>query len=120
MDPRTRDDRSKPGDAKTPGVSDRRSSVATFVLLFLAMALVLDGVAGERGWLANRQGERQLEQAERERDVIRQNNARLRDEARRLREQDPDTVEAIARRELGFIRPGEKVVTVRAVPKSTK
>ena len=37
----------------------------------------------------------------------RADNARLRDEARRLRE-DPSAIEEIARRELGLIKPGEK------------
>jgi cell division protein FtsB len=39
-------------------------------------------------------------------------NARLREEARRLRE-DPDAIEEIARRELGLIRRGEKVFIIK-------
>ena len=42
-------------------------------------------------------------------------NARLRDEARRLTD-DPAAIEEIARRELGLIRPGEKVFIVKDVP----
>ncbi len=42
-------------------------------------------------------------------------NARLREEARRLRE-DPKAIEEIARRELGLIRPGEKVFIIKDVP----
>ena len=42
-------------------------------------------------------------------------NARLRDEARRLRE-DPAAIEEIARRDLGLIRPGEKVFIVKDLP----
>lgn len=42
-------------------------------------------------------------------------NARLREEARRLRE-DPATIEVLARRDLGLIRPGEKLfIVVEAV-----
>ena len=41
-------------------------------------------------------------------------NGRLREEARRLRE-DPAMIEEIARRELGLIRPGEKVFIVKDV-----
>ena len=41
-------------------------------------------------------------------------NGRLRDEARRLRE-DPAAIEEIARRELGLIKPGEKVFIVKDV-----
>ncbi|HKB13406.1 MAG TPA: septum formation initiator family protein, partial [Vicinamibacterales bacterium] len=39
-------------------------------------------------------------------------NARLRDLARRLRE-DPKTIEELARREFGLIKPGEKVFIVK-------
>jgi cell division protein FtsB len=44
-------------------------------------------------------------------------NARLRDQARRLRE-DPSAIEEIARRELGLIKPGERVFIVKDVPPS--
>jgi cell division protein FtsB len=39
-------------------------------------------------------------------------NARLRDEALRLRN-DPAAIEDLARRELGLIRPGEKVFIIK-------
>jgi cell division protein FtsB len=42
-------------------------------------------------------------------------NARLRDQARRLRE-DPTAIEEIARRELGLIKPGERVFIVKDIP----
>jgi cell division protein FtsB len=41
-------------------------------------------------------------------------NARLREEIRRLRE-DPAAIEEIARRELGLIKPGEKMFIIRDV-----
>ena len=41
-------------------------------------------------------------------------NARLREEARRLRE-DPGAIEEIARRELGLIRPGEKLFILKDI-----
>ncbi len=47
---------------------------------------------------------RQIEQ-------LRDENGRLRDQARRLRE-DPGTIEAVARRELGLVKPGERPVLV--------
>jgi cell division protein FtsB len=42
-------------------------------------------------------------------------NARLRDQARRLRD-DPTAIEEIARRELGLIKPGERVFIIKDVP----
>lgn len=44
----------------------------------------------------------------------RSENDRLRDQARRLRE-DPGAIEEIARRELGLIKPGEKVFIVKDI-----
>ena len=44
-------------------------------------------------------------------------NARLRETARRLRE-DPSAIEEIARRELGLIKPGERVFIVKDVPRA--
>ena len=41
-------------------------------------------------------------------------NARLREDARRLRE-DPIAIEEIARRELGLIKPGEKLFIIRDI-----
>ena len=48
---------------------------------------------------------------------LRTENARLRDEARRLRS-DPATIEALARQELGLIKPGEMLFIVKnaAIP----
>lgn len=45
----------------------------------------------------------------------RADNARLRDEVRRLSE-DPSAIEEIARRELGLIRPGERVFIIKDLP----
>ena len=41
-------------------------------------------------------------------------NARLREQARQLRD-DPGTIEEVARRELGLIRPGEKLFIIKDV-----
>ena len=46
-------------------------------------------------------------------------NARLREEVRRLTE-DPAAIEEIARRELGLIRPGERVFIIKDVSPATK
>ena len=42
-------------------------------------------------------------------------NAKLRETARRLKD-DPSAIEEIARRELGLIKPGERVFIVKDVP----
>lgn len=115
-----RDDVTKTGQDGRPVVSRRRGSVVTVVLLVLAAAFVLDGIAGDHGYLANRRDRQRLEQASRELESARRRNAELWERARRLNEQDPAVIEELARRELGFIKPGEKVFIVRNKTKETK
>jgi cell division protein FtsB len=117
MDPRNRDGRSKVGADGRVVVSNRRSSAVTAVLLFLALGLVIDGITGERGLLANRRGQEQLQQAQQKLNAAKRRNDELRDLIKRLKEEDPATIEDIARRERGFIRPGEKLFIIRDVPK---
>ncbi|MEW5981448.1 MAG: septum formation initiator family protein [Acidobacteriota bacterium] len=45
----------------------------------------------------------------------REQNVRLQAEVRRLRE-DPSAIEDLARRDLGLIKPGEKLFIIRDVP----
>lgn len=96
-----------------------RRSLATWLLLLVALVLILDGIAGERGWFANRTASAQYRQAVRALDEARARNAVLREEARRLRE-DPAAVEDAARRQLGLIKPGEKLFIVRDAPRADK
>jgi cell division protein FtsB len=46
--------------------------------------------------------------------MVKQENAALREQRRRLVE-DPDTIEALARQELGLIRSGEILAVIRDV-----
>jgi cell division protein FtsB len=82
------------------------------LLLFVALVLVVDGIVGERGLIAMRRASRQYDELASSIALQRTENARLREQARLLAE-DPATIEAIARRELGLIRPGEKVFIVK-------
>lgn len=120
MASRTGNDKTAFGGDREPASAARHRSVLTYVLLFVALVLVLDGVAGERGWIANRRESRRLEQVEQQLAAKRFENAQMLDLIRRLRDQDPATIEELARRDLGFIRPGEKVFTIRDVPKPAK
>ena len=75
---------------------------------------MVDALVGEKGLLAMikaRQEYRLLEQSLAD---SRAANTRLREEARRLRE-DPDAIEALARRELGLMKPGEKLFIIKDV-----
>jgi cell division protein FtsB len=84
------------------------------LLLFVASVIVVDGLVGDRGLLA-------MLRARQENDAMtaaiarqRAENARLREVVRRLRE-DPGAIEEIARRELGLIKPGERLFIIKDV-----
>jgi cell division protein FtsB len=120
MPTRIRDEKTTGGRAGRPAVPARRVRLLTFVLLFIALALVIDAVAGERGWIANSRDRRQLEQFQQDLAAKRRENAEFRDLLERLKRQDPATIEEIARRELGLIRPGEKLFILKDAPKTAK
>ena len=80
----------------------------------VAAIIVVDSLVGERGLLAMLRARKQYEELAATIARQRAENARLRDEARRLTD-DPAAIEEIARRELGLIRPGEKVFIVKDV-----
>jgi cell division protein FtsB len=48
---------------------------------------------------------------------MRRENAQLREQARRLREEDPGAIEAAARKQLGMIKPGEMLFIVKDTDK---
>lgn len=83
-----------------------------FALICFTLIVVVDAVVGENGVLALVKKRRQFAAAERALAQSRDDNAALRETARRLRE-DPGTIEAVARRDLGLIKPGEKVFIIK-------
>jgi cell division protein FtsB len=89
--------------------------VARYVLGFVTIVLVIDAIAGEKGLLTLLKARRDFSAVEQSLHRARRENAELREEARRLRE-DPAAIEELARRELGLIKPGEKLFIVRDVP----
>ena len=82
------------------------------LVLFAAIVLIVDALVGDRGFLAMLRARRQYDQLSATLERQRGENARLRDEAGRLRN-DPAAIEELARRELGLIRPGEKVFIIK-------
>ena len=92
----------------------RSRTIAYWLLVFAASVIVLDGFFGERGLVAMLRARHEYDELAASIARQRAENVRLRDEARRLRD-DPAAIEEIARRELGLIKPGEKVFIVRDV-----
>ena len=98
---------------RTPPLRTRQRAL-WFLLLCLACVIGLDALVGDRGVFAlmrARQEHRELSTALAN---ARVDNARLCEEARRLRE-EPAAIEELARRNLGLIKPGEFLVIVKDV-----
>ena len=79
----------------------------------------MNGLIGERGLLATMRARRAYAGANQDLARLRQENQVLRERARRLRS-DLETIEAVARGELGLAEPGEIVVTVRDLPQPAR
>ena len=90
----------------------RTGRVLRLIFLFVAVLIVVDALVGDRGLLAALDARRQHDELAAAIARQRAENARLSEEARRLRD-DPAAIEEIARRDLGLIRKGEKVFIVR-------
>jgi cell division protein FtsB len=93
----------------------RNRRIIHWLLLFVAALIVVDGLVGDRGLLAMLRARREYDMLSATIARQRADNARLRDEARRLRE-DPSAIEEVARRELGLIKPGEKIFIIKDLP----
>jgi cell division protein FtsB len=94
---------------------ERNRRFVHWIVLFVASVIIVDGLVGDRGLLA-------MLRARHDYDVMsaaiarqRADNARLRDEIRRLTS-DPAAIEEIARRDLGLIKPGERVLIIKDLP----
>ena len=102
-------------NAPEPGIQvSRRPSRRTvrYILILVGCIVMADALVGDRGFLAILDARRQYRTLELSLAAARTENMRLLEEARRLRE-DPEAIEAIARRDLGLIRPGEKLFIIR-------
>jgi cell division protein FtsB len=93
----------------------RSRRIVHLLLIFVASVIVVDGLVGERGLLAMLRARHEGDQLSAAIARQRAENARLRDQVRRLRD-DPTAIEEIARRELGLIKPGERVFIVKDLP----
>jgi cell division protein FtsB len=83
-----------------------------YALVFVGCLLFLDALVGERGLVENLKARQEFQALERSLERLRADNARLRNDVELLRK-DPSTIEDVARRELGMMKPGEKLFIVR-------
>src|SRR5205823_6598930 len=110
----TRKTPSQPPGTPRPG---RRMLGGFFCLV--ACVLLVNALVGDQGLVATIRARKQYNQRAADLARIRSENAGLREEARRLRE-DPAAIEEIARRDLGLMSPGEKLFIIKDVADSPK
>ena len=106
--------RRKPVPAPPPAWSPVRARLLNYVLGFVTVVLIVDALVGDRGLLDTMRARRQHAELSASIAQKRHENARLRDDIRRYRE-DPSAIEALAREELGLMRDGEVLFIVRDV-----
>ena len=92
----------------------RRGKIVRYLIVAVGCVLIIDALVGDRGFLAMLKAQQQYRTLETSLVRSRDENAQLREQARQLRE-DPLAIEDIARRELGLIRPGEKLFIIKDV-----
>jgi len=96
---------------------ERRRKIWTYGLLIVSTVLMVNAVIGDKGYLANLQARREMHDVSESLRLLRADTARLADEAKRLRT-DPQTLEDAARLQLGLIKPGETLITIRDRPQT--
>ena len=107
---------SSPAPKKAPPAAPQSRSrrMVQYALIAVGCIFFLDALVGDKGLIElvkTRHDFRALETALLR---IRAENARLREEARLLRE-DADTIERVARERLGLIKPGEKLFILKDI-----
>ena len=94
--------------------STLRTRLLNYVLGFVTVVLVVDALVGDKGLIDTFRARRQHETIAAALAQKRQENARLREDIRRLKE-DPGAIEALARQDLGLMRDGEVLFVIRDV-----
>jgi cell division protein FtsB len=102
--------KSQASTSSVPPATRRRT--LQVLLVFVTVVLVINALVGERGLTETLRARKKHQELVTSIERLRAENARLRDEARRLRS-DPATIEALARQELGLIKPGEMLFIVK-------
>lgn len=91
----------------------RRAETARIqrLMIFLTLVVAADSLFGERGLASRGRLQRDVAHVRHELAAIRNENAGLREQIRRL-ESDPGAIEAVAREDLGLIRSGEMLFVI--------
>ena len=100
------------GAARELSVRGQRSRWVRHALVFVSCVLLLDSIFGDRGLVGTIKARADYQRVSDALARLKAENAGLREQARRLQE-DAATIEGVARKDLGLIRPGEILVIVK-------
>jgi cell division protein FtsB len=103
----------------TAAVSPVRRRTIHLLLVFVTLVLVVDALVGDKGLMQTIRARRQYREVTASLDDLRRRNAGLRENIRQLRE-DPAAIEALARKELGLVRPGEVLFIIKDADRSSE
>ena len=108
---------SLPGPTGKPRSRRGRGGFRALVIVFSVCVgfVVVDAFVGDRGLAALVRARQDHDRLAAEVESRKRENDRLREQNRRLRRGDPAAIEDIARRELGLIRPGERLFIIHDV-----
>lgn len=89
--------------------------VVHLLLLVFAGIVFIDALVGDGGLLAMMRAQKRYGELTKGLERLKAENEQLRDENSRLRD-DPSALEEAARRDLGLMKPGERVFIIRDQP----
>ena len=107
----------KDADTSPVGLIPRRRwrRAVQYLLVFAGSVLVIDSLVGDKGVLQMLKKRQEAQALDQRVAAARAENARLRAEIKRINT-DPHALEEMARRDLGLIKPGEKLFIIRDAP----
>ncbi len=97
-----------------PAPSTARRRLVHAVVAFVTVVLVADALVGEKSFIVTSRARQEAQLESARLGALKEENARLREERRRLTE-DAATIEAEARRQLGLSRAGEVMFILRDI-----
>jgi cell division protein FtsB len=83
------------------------------LILLATFILIVDALVGDKGLVERMHENQRSRQVAEALENVRRENAQLREQARRLREEDPAAIESAARKQLGMIKPGEMLFIIK-------
>lgn len=99
-------------DAPKPETTPRGRRLFRAGLIVVTIVVLVDAIVGEKGLVALMRAHEKEAAISHDLEARRLDNQRALEQARRYRE-DPATLEELARRDLGLIKPGEKLFIIR-------